>query len=75
MTKQELSIKLIKMIENAPKGEVSVQYHLFGIKYAEIIKELKINAEDIVEGAGYKKSLAAEIRKGIKLSRYVNIKD
>lgn len=75
MNETELSVILDKMIKNAKKGNVSVQYHLFGIKYATEISEFKINIVNILEKVGVQKSLATEIRKGIKLSQYIKIKD
>ncbi|GGD32858.1 hypothetical protein GCM10012288_03470 [Malaciobacter pacificus] len=75
MNEIELSIILNKMIESAKKGEIYVQYHLFGIKYADIIKESNLSIENIVKNAGTQKSLASEIRKGTKLSKYVEIKN
>ena len=63
------------MIKNAKRGNVSVQYHLFGIKYANIISEFDISIDKILEIIGVQKSLATEIRKGIKLSVYVKLKE
>ena len=37
MQKNELSSILYEMISNAKKGNVYVQYHLFGIKYVNEI--------------------------------------
>ena len=68
MKKNELSSILYEMISNAEKGNIYVQYHLFGIKYVEEILSSNFSIEEIVESAGIRKSLASEIRKGIKLS-------
>ena len=46
----------------------------FGIKFADVIKENNIRPEDIVEYSSLKgTTYATEIRKGIKLSKYVAI--
>jgi len=41
MTKQELSGILSKMVENASRGTITTQYHLFGIKYSSEINDAK----------------------------------
>lgn len=73
MQKNELSSILYEMISNAKKGNVYVQYHLFGIKYVNEILSSDFSIEEIVENAGIRKSLASEIRKGIKLSEFVKV--
>ena len=48
----------------------------FGIKYADIIEILHINPEDIIEKSNLKgTTYATELRKGIKLAKYVCLKD
>ena len=39
MTLNELGTKLSEMYNNAPKGDSVAMIHLFGIKYADQIKE------------------------------------
>ncbi len=73
MQKNELSSILYEMISNAKKGNVYVQYHLFGIKYVNEILSSDFSIEEIVKNAGIRKSLASEIRKGIKLSEFVKV--
>lgn len=73
MQKNELSSILYEMISNAKKGNVYVQYHLFGIKYVNEILSSDFLIEEIVKNAGIRKSLASEIRKGIKLSEFVKV--
>lgn len=47
----------------------------FGIKYADIIEILHINPEDIIEKSNLKgTTYATELRKGIKLAKYVCLK-
>jgi len=74
MTQQELSSKLNQMVLSAPKGEISTQYHLFGIMYASYIKEANFTADDIAENAGLSRKYGIEIRKGMRLSKYVELK-
>ena len=73
MQKNELSSILYEMISNAKKGNVYVQYHLFGIKYVNEILSSDFSIEEIVKNAGIRKSLASVIRKGIKLSEFVKV--
>ncbi len=61
------------MVNNAPKGEISTQYHLFGIKYFAEIKDADFTADDIAEGAGLSRKYGIEIRKGIRLAKYVKM--
>ena len=74
MTKQELSTKLNRMVTNAPKGKITTQYHLFGIMYSEQINEASFTADDIAEDAGLSRKYGIEIRKGMRLSEYVELK-
>jgi len=74
MTKQELSNKLKTMVSNAPKGEITTQYHLFGILYSLYIQDADFTADDIAEDAGLSRKYGIEIRKGIRLSKYVVMK-
>ena len=74
MTKQQLSIILKKMVENAQKGTITTQYHLFGIKYATEINNANFTADDIAEDAKLSRKYGIEIRKGIRLSQHVNLK-
>jgi len=74
VTKQDLGIKLKEMYENAPKGEKVAMIHLFGIKYAQEIKDSKASFQDIAVAAGFDKPYGTEISKGAKLAKYVTIK-
>jgi len=71
MNVEDLSEILKDMYENAPKKEQVVHIHLFGIKYAEIIKKNNFRIAELIEKAGMKKSYKIEISKGIKLSKFV----
>lgn len=72
MTREDLVKKLHDLYFNANDTETAVMIHLFGIKYAEDLKDhgpLKRIAQD----AGIPVSYATEISKGIKLSQFVEI--
>ena len=56
----------------APRGKMAVSVHLFGIKYAEEIKSM--SSHELAERAGIHRSYGTEIRKGINLAKYVQIK-
>lgn len=71
MTLNELGNILKSMYDNAPRREQSVMIHLFGIQYANEIRENDYTPKDILKSAGMPESYQAEINKGIKLSKYV----
>ena len=77
MTVYDLAKKLSEMYENAGDGEKTTMIHLFGIRYAEIIKDKKYSAADILgktklrNGKCMSNTYTTEIYKGIRLSRYV----
>lgn len=74
MTKHELSIILQDMVNKGIKNKNKyVQYHLFGIIYANELKIVNATIEEIVEDAGIPISISSEIRKGIKLSQFVKL--
>ena len=50
------------------------QYHLFGILYSLYIQDADFTADDIAEDAGLSRKHGIEIRKGIRLSKYVVMK-
>ena len=81
MTVNQAVNALRSAYQKAPMGEKEVAIHLFGIKYARELRELKllgVSMSDIVrkaqplgksKGANY----AAEVSKGVKLAKYVKI--
>lgn len=73
MTIEEAAKRLAAMYREAPEREKSLSVHLFGIKYAEQIDG--IPAHDIAERADLPRSYGTEIRKGIRLARYVQLRD
>ena len=74
MTRFGLEQKLNSMYNNAEKGEKVSMIHLFGIMYAEEIKNCGVSTKDIAKGANINESYGTEISKGVKLSRYVRLK-
>ena len=71
MTTETLASILRDMSDNAPKGEKSTMVHLFGIIYAKAIKANNISISELLKMAGIKESYNVEIRKGIRVGRYV----
>jgi len=71
MTVNELGKILKGMYDDAPQGDRAVMIHLFGIKYANEIRENGYTPKDILKSADMPESYQAEINKGIKLSKYV----
>lgn len=68
----EASKILAQMYRDAPEGEKVISIHLFGIKYADQIRN--IPAKEIAIGAELQESYGTEIRKGINLAKYVEVK-
>ena len=71
MTPEELGNTLSSMYHNAPKGELTTMIHLFGIKYADEIRDCGATATEIVRLSGLQDSYKAEVSKGVRLARYV----
>ena len=69
---EEASKILARKYRKAPDGEKVLSIHLFGIKYADEIRDMSL--KDIVDRAGLPKSYKTEVRKGIKLAKYVEVK-
>ncbi len=69
---EEASKILARMYREARYGEKVLSIHLFGIKYADEIRDMSVN--DIVAGAELKYSYRTEIRNGINLAKYVEVK-
>lgn len=58
------------------RKECNALIQCFGIKYADYINNHKIKLEDILEKSCLKgTSYSTEIRKGIKLSKYVYLRE
>ncbi len=69
---EEASQILARKYSAAPDGEKVLSIHLFGIKYADEIRDKSL--KDIVDRAGVLKSYTIEIRNGINLAKYVEVK-
>ena len=63
---------LAQMYKDALPKEKALSIHLFSIKYADQIRNM--SAKDIVVGAGLPESYKTEIRKGINLAKYVEVR-
>ncbi len=63
---------LAQMYEEALPKEKSLSIHLFAIEYADKIRDMSV--KDIAIGAGLPESYKTEIRKGINLAKYVEVK-
>lgn len=74
MTFEELVQELIATYHLAPQGEAVVRIHLFGIRYADEINNIDYSLRDLLDRAEVPQSYYPEIKKGINLSRYVDIK-
>ncbi len=59
---------------NAKTKEVAVTLHIFGIKYAEEIKEYGSLA-NLVKNSGVPLSYVVEINKGMNISKFVSLKN
>ncbi|NLB41120.1 MAG: hypothetical protein GX815_02470 [Clostridiales bacterium] len=63
------------MYENAKRNEAVCQVNIFGIMYAQEILESDHTIKHIVELSGINKGYITEISKGIKLSKFVVLKE
>ena len=73
MQPEELADKLKSMHDNAPKDETTTMIRLFGILYADELKNCGAPVTEIAKhSVGH--SYHAEISKGIRLARYVELK-
>jgi hypothetical protein len=71
----ELANKLRNMYDRAKRNEAVCQINLFGIIYAKDIQDGGYSLKHIVELSGISKGYLTEVSKGIKLSKYVMLKD
>ncbi len=71
MTVNELANILSEMYDKAINGEQVAMIHLFGIKYADIIRNNRYTPKEILKSANMQESYQVEINKGIKLAKYV----
>lgn len=75
MTEVELGKELRRMYEDGiARKEQTTMIHLFGVKYAEMIRENRYIPKNILKHADMPESYQVEINKGIKLAKYVEVK-
>ncbi len=70
----ELANKLKSMYDST-NTEKAAMVHLFGIIYADEMARYGISAAEMVRVAGLTKGYNSELSKGVKLSKYVQLKD
>lgn len=75
MEDHELARILRTMYENAKRNEAVCQINLFGIMYADEIKKSGCSVKRIVELSGIRQGYLSEVTKGMKLSKYVTVKE
>ncbi len=74
MTIWELGNTLKEMYEGN-NGDKTAMIHLFAIKYANEIRNNGYTPAEILKVAQMPESYFAEINKGIKLAKYVDVKE
>ena len=75
MTPRELADTLSQMHHNAAEGNKSVAVHLFGIRYADEIRDCGASVTEIVSLSALRRTtLDREVSKGMKLSKYVTLR-
>ncbi len=74
-TTHELIETLREMYESAPKDDTVTMIHLFGIMYHKDLQNSNVSKKDIAEKATGNQSYQTEINKGIRLAKYVEIKN
>ena len=75
MNDAELAAELRRMYDSAPRNEAACQIHLFGIRYAAELQACGCPLKHILELSGVSRGYASEVSKGMKLARYVVLKD
>ena len=73
MTEDEAIRILRDMYQDAPHREKVIRIHLFGIKYADELNDLHLKT--VAEQATGHESYDTEIHKGIRLAKYVRLRD
>ena len=61
--------------QGASRNEAACQVHLFGIQYAGVLRECSWPLREIVKESGIGMGYLSEVNKGIKLARYVQLKE
>ena len=75
MHKNYLIDKLNKMYLEAEENDKTTMIRLFGIIYGDIILKNKITATELANESLVNNSYHVEISKGIRLSKYVVLKE
>ncbi|MDY4587655.1 MAG: hypothetical protein SPD47_04345 [Oscillospiraceae bacterium] len=73
MTVNELGTTLQKMCDTSGVNKTTM-IHLFGILYKNQIEESGASLPEILKVIGFDESYKTEIRKGINLAKYVQLK-
>lgn len=68
---ERLGTLLAERVSKAQDRDRMLTIQLFGIEYA---KEIGSGANKVIQAAGLQKSLATELRQGIKIAPYVALK-
>lgn len=74
MTDYELAEILRTMYENAKRNEAVCQINLFGIMYADELRNSGYTIKHILQLSGIRDGYLPEISKGVKLSQYVVVR-
>lgn len=72
MRTENLVRELRDACARAPSGDKVVTIHLFGIRHASELDGL--NLQELAERAGIGKSFGTEIRKGVRLAEFVQLR-
>lgn len=70
MQTEKLGKILADAVAKAPKGDIAVTIHLFGIRYAD---EIGSSANQVAIAAGISEKYGTELRKGMKLAKHVTV--
>lgn len=75
MNIDQLGLALRSMYDSAPRGEKTTMIHLFGITYADDIRAAGVTGAEVIRASGIKPSYQTELHKGVRLARYVRVRD
>ena len=68
----QLADALRSDVESAPRGQIKVRIHLFGIRHANDLRWVSLSA--LVAAAGIRASYVTEIRSGMNLADFVDLR-
>lgn len=71
----KLASILRRMYDDAKRNEAVSQINLFGILYAEEIKASSSTLKELVALSGINMGYVTEVSKGVKLAKYVVLKE